>query len=1739
MATELPARDLPWTGERYVPQIGGEIELEHLHRYHWAARFSSAKRVLDIACGEGYGSEILARSAARVIGVDLSEDAIVHAARKYRSRNLEFLVGSCHQIPVPEGQIDLVVSFETIEHHDRHQEMMREIKRVLSPEGVLIISSPDKYVYSDLADYKNEFHVKELYAGEFESLLKEHFANVKVLGQRVAYGSVIASDGAEGFFSFDSEQKAPPAVGGIEKAIFNLAIASDGLVPATLSSIYEQNVAKSIGHQALQREIEARGSKIAELVEAERLYQEGVTAISQLRKELANRETAISELRKELADRETIELANRETETSRLRKELAKRETEKLANLESVISQLQEELAKSRLGTSEAEKKIEQLKASLSWRLSWPFRLVRDRLAAAIRRHASSFPKILAERASASHNSQHNIIASLFDEGYYTALYPEASGGCPVKNYLEKGWKEGFKPHPLFDPSWYLQENQDVAQAGVEPLEHYIRYGWREGRSPHPLFDVRHYLSQAPDLVDKGFEPIAHFLRHGVRVGLKPHSLFDPVWYADFNRHSMSPGENALTHYIKRGWKEGRDPHPLFDSSFYLEENPDVAKAGEEPLGHYLKFGWREGRSPHPLFDVRYYLSQAPEVGEQEIEPVGQFLKKGAQRGLKPHPLFDPVWYAAYNRRSMSPEENALMHYVTRGWKENCDPNPYFSISLYLEANPEVRSRNEDPLVHYLRHSRSEPVYLMPEIRPEPLGAVERVELDVKAIALYLPQYHRIPENDAWWGEGFTEWTNVRRGRPQFWGHYQPHVPHPDIGYYDLIDASVLEKQAQMARHFGIYGFCFYYYWFNGRRLLEMPTDRLLSSGRPDFPFCFCWANENWTRRWDGEEREVLMGQEHSYESDEQFIQDILPALRDRRYIRINGRPLLAIYRPGLLPDARATFAHWREFCRREGLGEIYLAGFNAFDLQNPEPLGLDAAVEFPPHHSNVTKTDRESLPVFNDFCGEIYDYRKIAENMLKRSVSNYILFRGVMPSWDNTARRQIRGTIWTHSEPQSYCRWLHRAVLQTRRHPNPDERLIFINSWNEWAEGAHLEPDEWYGYAWLNATRLALEAGISRRNSGEPYVLVISHDAAMAGAQLLLLNLLREWEKRSPFAVRVICVGDGELRAEFEKCFPTLTLADFTSETERDQALAKFLNGSPRVIYSSTVVNGPLLAKLRPFGVKIVTHSHELQKSIERWAPGEIMAATLKNSDFFLAGSAMVAENLSAAHGVAKDHLGVVNDFIEPWGEWKIPNEGAKVAIREEFGIELGHIVVFGCGTTDWRKGPDLFFEIARLACSQDTRLKFVWIGGDPAPFMEKVLNAGLEGRVLFVGNRKESRRYYYAGHIFLLSSREDPSPLVAIEAADAGLPIVCFERAGDIPGFVGEECGIAVPYEDVRGAAEAVVRLAGDAELRHVQGEEGRRRVMERHSSASAALQIEALFDRLVQEPQLAFPRAKARKKESLVSVIVPNYNHEKYLPERLRSISGQTYENMEIILLDDASTDNSQATLQKFSNEESRARFIPSTQNSGSTFKQWRKGLSQARGRYVWIAESDDVAEAAFLETLVEKLEANPGLSLAYCQLKMVSPNGEMHGTPDEPWLTEIDPLRWKADFVNDGIDEIRRSLVVKNTILNASGVVFRNVEGIADLVDDSMRLCADWLFWVRLLQRGGVAYVANPLSRWRLQSSNARNRPPGELEWAEGERVLVETAEILKLTPAERDRILLNFLRKCWKWRTDAA
>ena len=345
---------------------------------------------------------------------------------------------------------------------------------------------------------------------------------------------------------------------------------------------------------------------------------------------------------------------------------------------------------------------------------------------------------------------------------------------------------------------------------------------------------------------------------------------------------------------------------------------------------------------------------------------------------------------------------------------------------------------------------------------------------DTHLIAFYLPQFHPIPENDRWWGKGFTEWRSVVRARALFAGHYQPHIP-ADLGFYDLRVPETRVEQAALAREHGIGGFCYYHYWFNGRRLLERPLDEVHRSGSPDFPFCVCWANENWTRRWDGHDDDILVAQQYSPQADRRLAADLAPLFRDRRYIRVHDRPLVIVYRAASLPDPRGFAERFREQAKRDGIADPFLAFIQLPGLPSPGEWGFDAAVEFPPHGFDVGEVTPPVAFHSPETAVKVWDYVHTAKSAIARRLPDYRLFRGVMTGWDNTPRLPRNGHVFVNAHPANYERWLTAIIAQTQQRSPPGERLVFINAWNEWAEGCHLEPDEAFGKSYLEATRRAL----------------------------------------------------------------------------------------------------------------------------------------------------------------------------------------------------------------------------------------------------------------------------------------------------------------------------------------------------------------------------------------------------------------------------------------------------------------------------------------------------------------------------------------------------------------------------------------------------------------------------------------------------------------------------------------
>lgn len=353
-------------------------------------------------------------------------------------------------------------------------------------------------------------------------------------------------------------------------------------------------------------------------------------------------------------------------------------------------------------------------------------------------------------------------------------------------------------------------------------------------------------------------------------------------------------------------------------------------------------------------------------------------------------------------------------------------------------------------------------------------------------MAMYLPQFHPFEENDKAWGRGFTEWNNVTTGQPRFIGHLQPILPK-DLGFYDLRYEPKILEQIELAKKYGIYGFCFYYYWFSGRKIMDKPIESFISHKDWDFNFAICWANENWTKRWDGRDDEIIIAQEYKEDDPLTFIKDVEHILLDERYITEDGKPVLMVYRASELKDPSAYTKTWRRYFKEKHNKELQLVAFLSFDNQDPRDYGFDVALDFAPLSSFFKNHlfDNNSFPFVDvgnklldiNFDGVVADYRRLAINEKLSMAYEFPVYHCVTPSWDNDARKKGKGFIFQHSNPDLYAEWLKRLIVEEQK--VKDAPLIFINAWNEWAEGAILEPSMHLGHASLNRTAEVL-AGAS-----------------------------------------------------------------------------------------------------------------------------------------------------------------------------------------------------------------------------------------------------------------------------------------------------------------------------------------------------------------------------------------------------------------------------------------------------------------------------------------------------------------------------------------------------------------------------------------------------------------------------------------------------------------------------------
>ena len=949
-------------------------------------------------------------------------------------------------------------------------------------------------------------------------------------------------------------------------------------------------------------------------------------------------------------------------------------------------------------------------------------------------------------------------------------------------------------------------------------------------------------------------------------------------------------------------------------------------------------------------------------------------------------------------------------------------------------------------------------------------------EDDVRYLAFYLPQYHPFKENDEWWGKGFTEWTNVTKAVPQFVGHDQPRLAG-ELGYYDLRNPEIIKQQMELAKFYGIYGFCIYYYWFDGKKLMDTPLRLIMENPKLDLPFCLCWANENWSRRWDGKEQDILISQNYNKEFPEKFIKDILPYLSDQRYIKVNGKPVLVIYNPNEIPCLKETIEVWRNYCRENGVGEIHLLAVDFAMNKDVRYTGFDGFIEFPPHsvyRYNMEDINEELTIADPDYAGQIFDYQEIVKQKLylKRNLDNY--YKGIFLGWDNTARKPRNATVYHRFSIPAFREWLEDITEFTMKNRQGEDRLVFINAWNEWAEGTYLEPDRRYGYAALRSVKEVLHK--SHRNDRK--IVYVGHNACNNGAQQLSLHIIEQLSKTFHYDVYVILGDGGVLLDEFRR--HAAGLLCLNGEKPDSEELEQFVKRSGcRKAICNTVVSGNLLKALTRQGILCISLIHEMENVIRQYHCEENLSDIASCAEKIVFASEYVKKSAEKIQALPEEKVVIAPQGIYKPNPYGCHNEEKRQWLREKFHLALDTVVILGVGFGDHRKGMDLFLEIAQKVCVQEKRAAFLWLGEVEPQYeeaAEKICRKNSYGdRILLAGPDSDVYQYYAGSDLFLLTSREDPFPTVVMEAMNAGLPVAAFREGGGYVENITEKTGVLANMEDTEGMAQAILSLVQAEQTREEMGQ-------------NAFHYVSTRFDFIAYLYQLLDLLGEHFEK---VSAVIPNYNYAGYLRERIETVLQQDYPLLEVLLLDDKSTDDSLKIMKEYEKTNPlHIKVVPNEKNGGNVFKQWEKGCLLAKGDYIWIAEADDLSKTEFVSRLMERMEADKEISLAYTQSYMMNEKGCITQPNYLCYTEDVDPDAWKQDYVCDAGEEIKKKLAVKNTIPNVSAVIFQKRDFTEMFREaEKYHVAGDWAFYVKVLEKGGkAAFVAESLNYHRRHSNS---------------------------------------------------
>jgi len=635
---------------------------------------------------------------------------------------------------------------------------------------------------------------------------------------------------------------------------------------------------------------------------------------------------------------------------------------------------------------------------------------------------------------------------------------------------------------------------------------------------------------------------------------------------------------------------------------------------------------------------------------------------------------------------------------------------------------------------------------------------------------------------------------------------------------------------------------------------------------------------------------------------------------------------------------------------------------------------------------------------------------------------------------------------------------------------------VVFINAWNEWAEGAYLEPDVHYGHAYLNATKRAVKGIAAQTDAGR--ILLVGHDAYRHGAQMLLLNIAKTYRRQFGMDVVIVLKDGGPLLAEYEQVAKTHVLSKLGSNglqklLARNQYCAAICN---------TCVTGDLIPQLRHAGLQVVSLVHEMPNLIQDYQL-ESHIQTIASKAHHVVFPAQAVQDGFEQFTESCPASGV----IQPQGTYTsvVFNKFARDDIRSELGIAAHHKMVIGVGYADLRKGFDLFMDTARRVLRRDKTAHFVWVGALSAD-MQRWIKTDFshqddQSRLHVIGFSDRIKDYYSAADCLFLSSREDPYPTVVLEAMNVGLPVITYRAASGFDSLM-QTHGYVVDLGDSDALDNALHRALNESD-------DSKR--LARVEYVETHCQFDDYCFTLL---ELLHPQLKR------VSVVIPNYNYAHYLEKRLTSIYSQNYPVYEVILLDDGSNDDSVKVAEHVASLAKRElRVIRSASNSGSVFTQWQRATQQARAKHLWIAEADDSAAPEFLSALSAEFSDNT--AMAFCDSKQIGINGEHLSHSYQHYFAKVDARLFSSNFNLDGREFAARAMAVRNVIMNVSGVLWNKAtlaqcfDSIADELG-SYHLAGDWRIYLEMLNLDNVsiAFVAKALNTHRRHAASVT----GELE-----------------------------------------